>query len=288
MHCLITGAGGYVGTYLTNELKEQGIFCLTPSHREFDLTDLTGMERYMSGKDIDRVIHLAGAVNIQEEAALYEANIVGLYRLLYVCGSCGVRHFTFASSNVVYSLEETSAHSTEDTCSPDPDNLYAVSKYAGELLVSDYCAAHGMKWANVRIADIYGPGQKYGNLVLAAVNSAAAGETLKLYGMGVRRRDYIYITDVARGLSFISTHEMSGNINLGTGIGTSVAELVSLAAELSIKLHRKDCKIQQVTTKNEDISQIWLDVKPLKAAGFIAETTLREGLKKCIEEKMRK
>jgi len=245
------------------------------------------MERYCSGKRIDCVIHLAGAVGTNESTALFDANIAGLYRLLRLCKAQGVRHFTFASGNVVYASEEPTARSTQDCCEPDPNNLYAVSKYAGELLVSDYCSAHGIHWANARIADIYGPGQKTGNLLRALVTSAAAGERLKLYGTGTRKRDYIYITDVARGLAFISGHELTGNLNLGTGIGTSVAELVATAAELSEELTGNACKIQPVSVETEDVSQIWLDAKPLEAAGFTTAITLREGLKKCIEEKMK-
>lgn len=283
MNCLITGATGFVGTYLTDELKRQGISYIPVSRREFDLLDLEGMERFFAGKTIDHVIHLAGAVGSCDKECIFEANIVGLYYLLRVCVAHDVQHFTFASGNAVYGTQGQVPWKENMHGFPEPKNLYALSKYAGELIVSDFCAKHEIGWANVRIGDIYGPEQKTGNLVKAVVNSAAAGNPLKLYGAGVRKRDYIYVTDAARGLAFISIKGLTGAINLGTGIGTTVAEVVNLAAEIS-----GISEIQSVDTAPEDVSQIFLDVTLLRQAGFSTEVSLRKGLKKCIEKKVEK
>ena len=85
------------------------------------------------------------------------------------------KHFAFVSTNNVYAANEEQKHSAEEKCAPERDNLYGLSKYVGELLVSDFCTKRGIPYAIVRISDIYGPGQKYGNLLKAIVSSAQSG-----------------------------------------------------------------------------------------------------------------
>jgi len=280
MPCLITGATGFVGRYLLSELKKQNIDFFAPGREDFDYTDIEAIRSYFAGKDITDVIHLSGAVDTNDMAKLYISNIVGLNMLLQICCENNVKHFTYASSNVVYGTCSKAAHTTEDHPFPDTKNLYAVSKYAGELIVSDYCNRHGIEYANVRIADVYGPEQKTGNLIKAIINNVKAKASLSVYGDGLRVRDYIYVTDVARGLCFISQKRIKGTVNLGSGKATSVKELLEIADEIS----GFRCGIKKVSVDQEDTSTIWLDVSTLKKLGFSAEVSIKEGLRKAIQE----
>lgn len=280
MKILITGARGYVGKYLQKELQDCGMPYLATGRQEFDLADYEGMCTYLKEQEVTHIIHLAGAVETSESKLLFDGNISGLYNLLLACSQCAVEHFTFVSGNNVYDSKGGQNHSVEEACAPERENLYGLSKYVGELLVNDFCSKRDIACAMVRISDIYGPGQKYGNLLKAIVNSVQEGRSLKKYGSGSRKRDYIYVTDVAKGLSFIAVKGLTGAMNLGTGVGTSVAQLIDIAAELS----NGACEIETVAVETEDTSSIVLDVEPLKAAGFSATVTVYEGLKKCILE----
>lgn len=278
MNLLITGSKGYVGQALQRQLEQEQIPYFSADRSKFDLTNIESIRAYFKGKEITHVLHLAGAVETNEAGKLFDANIAGLYNLLIVCVEAKIHFFTLASTNVVYGIGKKTICRGSDQLEPDPMNCYAVSKYFGEVATADFCARHSIAYANVRIGDIYGPGQKLGKLVKAVVDGIVTGTTLSIYGQGVRTRDYIYIDDVAKGLLFICRNELTGPVNLGTGIGTSAAQMVEIGARLSGGI----CEVKHIDVEREDTSQIVLDVSALRDAGFSAETSIEEGLKKCV------
>lgn len=278
MNYLITGAAGYVGGKLTEMLRSRGEAVFAATRGDFDYSHIEPIRKYFSGKHIDRVIHLAGAVGSRSPEEFYIANISGLYALLQVCAENKVAHITYSSSNNVYPTNLKYPHKENELVQPSSDNLYGISKYAGELIVSDFCKRRNMSFANVRIADIYGPDQKYGNLLKAIVSAVRSRTPLKLYGQGLRTRDYIYITDVINGLAFIGGRNLCGTFNLGSGKGTSVRQLVEIANELSGGL----CAIENVPCIAEDTSCVFLDVGKLEDAGYKASVDIRDGLKMTI------
>lgn len=278
MNYLITGAAGYVGSRLTDLFLSRGETVYAAARNDFDYSEIGPIREYFRGKDIDRVVHLAGAIENKAAGDYYQSNISGLYYLLRVCAENRVTHITFASGNNVYPTRSEQLHKEDEFGQPEPDNLYGISKYAGELIVRDFCTGSSIGYANVRIGDIYGPNQKYGNLLKSIVSSVRSGTPLKLYGQGIRTRDYIYITDVVDGLTTISCKELSGTYNLGTGQGTSVCQLVEIANELSGGI----CGIENVACVAEDTSCMILDVSKLEKAGFSTKVDIRDGMKKTI------
>ena len=97
-------------------------------------------------------------------------------------------------------------------------------------------------------------------------------------------RDYIYIDDVVRGIQHILNSDLCGVFNLGTGIGTSVAEIVKIAEKIS----PNHDKTEYVEVQNEDHSKVVLDVLKLAKAGFKTEISFEEGLTKMVRESERK
>lgn len=259
-------------------LNRIGETAYAASRSHFDYSDIESIRDYFKDKEIDHVIHLAGAVEKRTSSEYFESNISGLYLFLLVCADCNVKHITFASGNNVYASNTDKPHNEDECARPEPSNIYGISKYAGELIVKDFCSTRNIGYANVRIGDIYGPNQKYGNLMKAIVNAVRNETPLKLYGDGIRTRDYIYISDVVDGLYFISKMKLYGTYNLGTGRGTSVKELIEIANQLS----GGKCGIQRVDTAAEDTSHVILDVGKLEKAGFKARVDIKEGLKKTI------
>ena len=281
MKLLVTGARGYVGRAVINELEQKNVPHYAADFEKFDLTDIESIRAYFAGKDITSVLHLAGAVETNQGDSLFDANIAGLYNLLLICAEAGVKYFAMASTNVVYGTDRYADCKETDGCKPDPLNRYAISKYVGELLVRDFCQMQGINWSCIRIGDIYGPNQKFGKLVKAVVTAAALGEPLAKYGNGTRTRDYIYIDDVAKGLVFILDKALTGSINLSTGIGTSVAQLIKMGKDFS----DEQSPILHVEVEHEDTSYIVLDNSVLRNAGFSPKITIKDGLKKCIDER---
>lgn len=280
MSMLITGTSGYVGSHLLRVLTaEERQTCLMPSHKELDFSDAGSVEEYFSAHRIDSVIHLAACLDNNSAAELFDGNIRGLYNLLSACKAYGVSYFLYASGNNVYGSDGGRAFSETDDRNPMAGNNYGLSKYCGELLVSDCLQNAGIKHCMMRIADIYGPEQKTGALLKAVAGNIKGGLPQKLYGVGDRVRDYIYIDDVAAGLAFAIRKNLEGTYNLSTGIGTSVAEIVKIAEKLS------SCKEPTIvlTVEREDHSRVVLNNNKLKKAGFTPEVTITEGLRRLAE-----
>lgn len=282
MAILITGASGYVGSHLLNVLTDQERKkCLMPDLDELELSDAACVDRYFAEHSIDRVIHLAACLDSNAPSTLFTSNIEGMLHLLSACVKYSVSHFLFISGNNVYGSNGEKKFQEDDNRNPMVGNRYGLSKYCGELMTADYLANTTTRYGILRIADIYGPGQKTGVLLKAITSNMKSCQPQKLYGVGDRTRDYIYIDDVARGIAFAARNKLEGVYNLSTGVGTSVAELVHLAEQIS------PCKEPTiaVAVEKEDHSKVVLDNTKLKEAGFTPSVSIKEGLQRLAEYK---
>lgn len=280
MATLITGASGYVGSHLLSAMTEaERSECLTPSHRELDLTDYQCVRGYFARHKIDCVIHLAACLDSGAPAELFSGNLEGVLHLLSACTEFGVSYLLYISGNNVYGSDDQKKFCEDDRCNPAVGNRYGLSKYCGELMTADYLKSSGIRYGILRIAVIYGPSQKTGALMKAIVNNIKNGQPQKLYGVGDRTRDYIYIDDVARGILFAARRQLEGVYNLSTGVGTRVAELIRLAEQIS------PCKEPTVLVpvEREDHSCVVLNNDKLRAAGFTPEVSVAEGLRRMAE-----
>ena len=279
MKVLITGANGYIGKYVCDCMECCGIEYVRSGRKDFEYLDVASIRHFFKNKGITHVIHLASIVEGSIDA-VFEVNIEGLLNLLSVCAEEKISHFLFASSNTVYA-QNTLDSRTENIC-PEPQGAYPLSKYVGELMVADYMTKHNISYANVRIGDVFGPRQKYGNLLKAIINNIRLGKPLGLYGQGERTRDYIFIEDVAEGLVHICTKELQGNVNLATGKGTSVKELL----DITNSLFENTLVINKVFVEKEDVSKVVLDVSKLRESGFEMKFTVEDGLRKILFEEI--
>ncbi|MCI8476807.1 MAG: NAD(P)-dependent oxidoreductase [Oscillospiraceae bacterium] len=274
MSLLVTGANSYIAGYLSDVLDRTGIEYIASDRTDFEYTDIESIRSFFTGKDINAVIHLAGALQNDNFSDLFGVNIYGIYNLLMVCKEKGISHFTFASGNNVYADCSGKSLCETDPCQPDSKNRYAFSKYVGELLIRDVCERTGISFANVRIADVYGPKQKHGNLLKAIVRNIEQGQPLELYGKGTRVRDYVFVKDVAEGLAYISKNKLTGNLNLGTGVGTSVKQLLDIVNDL----YSNTLTIEHREVTVEDCSSVVLNCDRLKQRGFYAKYSVIDGM----------
>ncbi len=279
---LITGATGYVGSHFLKAIPEHlRRDCLSPSRQEMDLTNADSVKLYFKTHSIDRVLHLAAGVDNLNTESLFNSNITGLYNLLRECQLTGLDYFVFSSGNNVYGTDKPCPFAEQQSCCPDMENQYGITKYCGELMVADML--DDSTYAIVRIGDIYGPNQKTGALIKAVVKNIVHAEPQRLYGQGDRTRDYIYIDDVVSGLQYILEKKLTGVYNLATGVGTDVREIIHIAETLS------DCKSPTIPipVEHEDHSKVVLDITKIKNAGWAAEVSFKEGLGRIVEEARR-
>jgi UDP-glucose 4-epimerase len=172
----------------------------------------------------------------------WAVNVGGTLNLLNALVSAGQRpgpRFVLASTNLVYGSQREGALS--EALSPNPESPYAASKAAAERLVDDVAGAGAVSAAVLRVFNAAGcvdgrPDRDTARLIPNIVR-AARGElpALAVNGDGTVRRDYTHVLDVAEAFRFAleADGEGTATYNVGTGVGTSVAELIATAEQVA-------------------------------------------------------
>ena len=248
MNFLITGAAGFLGSALANQLAREG-------HQVRGLDDLsTGDPGSLSPdvhftrgdvndrpklwtllQEIDCVYHMAARVSVQE-SILYPreynaANVGGTVSLMEAMRDVGVRRVIFASSGAIYGDQATQPL-FEDLI-PSPSSPYAVSKLAAEYYIRTIGTLWGIETACLRIFNAYGPGQRipasHPPIVPHTLRQALQNGTLIVHGDGKQTRDYIYVDDVTCAMVAAATAPNINGlvINVGSGVETSVRDLIN-------------------------------------------------------------
>jgi UDP-glucose 4-epimerase len=215
---------------------------------ELDLRDKASLEPVLSG--IDAVVHFAGLKAVGESVAkpllYYENNVGGTLALLQAMAARGVERMVFSSSATVYGDPERLPIPEDHRLAPT--NPYGKTKLVIEHILADHAAARpGFRYAALRYFNPIGahPSGRIGedprgipNNLLPFVAQVAVGKlaALKVFGRdyqtpdGTGVRDYIHVMDLARGhlaaLQYLNRKSASLTINLGTGRGYSVLEVV--------------------------------------------------------------
>jgi len=254
MNYLITGAAGFLGSSLANHLAREG-------HQIRGLDDLsTGDPKVLAPdvhftrgdvsdrpklwtllQDVDVVYHLAARVSVPE-SILYPhdyntVNVGGTVSLMEAMRDVGVKRVVLASSGAVYG-DLNDAVLGEST-NPVPRSPYAVSKLSAEYYVRTIGVLWGIETVSLRIFNAYGPGQhlppSHPPVVPHYLRQALRGGTLVAHGDGSQTRDYIYVDDVVSAMVAASTApSVNGQvINVGSGVETSVKELINLVLKVT-------------------------------------------------------
>jgi UDP-glucose 4-epimerase len=254
MKFLITGAAGFLGSALANRLARLG-------HQVRGLDDLsTGDPHALSPEvhftrgdvndrpklwtllqDIDCVYHLAARVSVPE-SVLYPrdyntVNVGGTVTLMEAMRDVGVRRVVLASSGAVYGDQQKQP--LREDAVPNPLSPYAVSKLAAEYYVRTIGTLWGIETVSLRIFNAYGPGQhippSHAPVIPLFLRQSMQNGTLVAHGDGSQTRDYVYVEDVVDAMTAASTASDIDRlvINVGSGQGTSVRELVHKIVEVT-------------------------------------------------------
>ncbi len=247
MNFLITGAAGFLGSSLANQLAREG-------HQVRGLDDLsTGDPKSLSPdvhftrgdmsdrpklwtllQEVDVVYHLAARVSVPE-SVLYprdynNVNVGGTVALMEAMRDVGVRRVVLASSGAVYG--DLGDQTLTESTTPNPRSPYAVSKLAAEYYVRTIGGLWGIETVSLRIFNAYGPGQhlpaSHPPVVPHYLRQALRGGTLVAHGDGSQTRDYVYVDDVVSALIAAATAPNINGlvINVGSGTETSIKDLI--------------------------------------------------------------
>ncbi|WP_345719663.1 UDP-glucose 4-epimerase GalE [Qipengyuania qiaonensis] len=259
---LVTGGAGYVGAHCCKAFAKAGWKVVTFDNLsrgwrdsvkwgpliEGDLLDAAAIGDAVSETKPDLVAHFAAFAYVGESmsdpASYYRNNCVGTMNLLDAMMEHGVKRMLFSSTCATYGIPERLP--IDEGLSQNPINPYGRSKLVIEQVLKDYAAAYGLSSVSLRYFNAAGAdpdgeiGEKHEPethaIPLAIAASLEPGSEFTVLGTdfetrdGSAVRDYIHVADLAdahvAGGEFLMEHDGCHAFNLGTGVGTSVIELL--------------------------------------------------------------
>ena len=268
MSILVTGGAGYIGSHVVKLLNSlnQDLVVIDNLYNGFqasigrnifiegDISDERLIEKVCKKYGIDRVIHFAALKSVGESmeqpSRYYEWNVNGTVKFTRALMDAGVKKLVFSSSASVYGTP-AKMPMTEST-PRNPESVYAATKAVIEEYLT-FCKPMGLESVCLRYFNAAGAsmdcsiGEDWStthNLIPRMMRAMLTGnETLKLFGTdypthdGTCVRDYIHVEDLARAhvmaLDFLDKDKGSLIVNVGTGQGHSVREVIDMAEKVS-------------------------------------------------------
>ena len=251
MNVLVLGGCGFIGSHVVDELCRGGhtvtVFDKNePRYRNEAARYITGYDdgNWNNAKAIveamrgqDTAIHLIGSPANANGDAIADiiTNVSPSVRLFEICAQTGVKQVVFASSGGAVYGDVRNMPIYED-CTPQPISVNGVSKVTIEAYLRLACQQGDMGYTILRIANPYGERQSPTcgvGAIAAFAYSLLRNKPVQIYGSGDVVRDYVYVGDVVRAFRLAVDKQALGTFNVGTGIGTSLTELVNTIAPMT-------------------------------------------------------
>jgi len=299
---LVTGGTGLIGVALVNlllkesaKIKVVSIDNVNPfgPEVEFVKSDLRIHENCMKICDnIDYVFHLAGvkgspSVAIGRPASFFVPTILFNTCLIDAAVKQGVKHILYTSSVGVYSPNDIFKEDDVWKTFPSNNDKFAGwAKRMGELQLEAHKIENKFNnFSIVRPANVYGPYDNFdpdtAMVIPSLINRALKCEKeLVVWGNGSAVRDFIFSEDVARGMIQIVKQKIQFPVNLGSGNGITIKNLVESIVKF---IPNKNINIVWDETKPTGDAIRIMDTTKAKKIGFECEFTIESGIKKTIE-----
>jgi len=298
---LVTGGSGMIGVQLVELLKKCGAIVSVVSLDSpkilngvnFLKKDLRYFENCLEVcKDKDIVFHLAGVkgspkMNIEKPASFMVPTLMFSINMMEAALRQNVSNYLLTSSIGVYAQSSLfKEDSVWKTFPSQNDKFPGWAKRICELQAEAYKIQYN--WENISIvrpSNVYGPYDNFDEnnaMVIPSLIKKAfkAKDVLKVWGDGTAIRDFIYSSDVARGMMKVIEEEIRGPINLGSGDKTSIKDIVEIIVK---NVKDGSLKIEWDTgqPKGDDIKL--MDVSMANSFNFKPEIGIEDGLGKTIE-----
>ncbi|MFZ0739313.1 MAG: UDP-glucose 4-epimerase GalE [Candidatus Acidiferrales bacterium] len=312
MAILVTGGAGYIGSVTVELLRAAGesvvvLDDLARGHRQAvdadiafyhgNVGDRTLLARIAKEHDLESCVHFAALAyvgeSVQTPSKYYENNVEQGVALMGALVQAGVSRVVFSSTCATYGQPENVPISEQTR--QWPVNPYGWSKLFMERLLDSYDTAYGLKFVSLRYFNAAGATQKYGehhepeSHLIPNVLAAAEGKRpeVPVFGKnyptpdGTAIRDYVHVIDLAdahiRALGHLRGDGTSDFLNLGTGHGYSVLEVIESARQVT----KRDIRIRFEPPRAGDPARLVAD--PSKAKTVLGWTPAQSDLRSIID-----
>lgn len=280
---LVLGSSGFIGGNLAKSLQKSGHDVVTFSRQsDGDYGDLELVSKKL--KDVDVVYHLITATHPAHanQDLIYDLNenVIKTIKLIELCVKFKIKKFIYLSSaGTVYGIPE--ALPLKENHSLNPISPYGLGKVSVEHYLNYFNYHFGLDYIAFRPTNPYGPGQDFKKGLGAITNfieKIKHNTPLEIWGDGSARRDYIYIDDTIGAL--MKAHEIkttSKIFNLGTGIGTSLNELIALLENKA----QKKVIVNYHPKRDIDVPDNTVDISLIKnELSWSPQFTIKQGIDK--------
>lgn len=275
---VVSGGAGFIGSHMVDLLLERGYavrvldnlvgghernLAHLKGHPDLDCEwlDINELEpTCFLFKDCDYVFHFAGigdiVPSIEKPIEYMKTNVLGTVRVLECARAAGVKKFVYAASSSCYGLADVPTRENHPIA---PQYPYALSKYQGECAVFHWHQVYGLPVNTVRIFNAYGTRVRttgaYGAVFGVFFKQKLAGKPFTVVGDGTQRRDFLYVTDVAKAfLAAAETDYVAKTWNLGAGNPQSVNTLVDLIGG----------EVEYIPERPGEPDSTWADITKIK------------------------
>jgi UDP-glucuronate 4-epimerase len=319
---VITGAAGFIGFHLAKKLLSKGYDVIGIDNvndyydvnlkqsrlkilqalrgftfNQTDLTDLAGLKKIFSNREITYVVNLAAQAGVRYSLTnphvYIQSNVVGFLNVLEMCRHNRVKHLIYASSSSVYGANKKMPFSVIDRVD-HPISLYAASKKSNELMAHTYSALYNLPTTGLRFFTVYGPYGRPDMALFIFTKSILENRPIDVFNNGKMKRDFTYVDDIVESISRLIPKIPAANKNwdpYNPDPSTSFApyRLFNIGNNYPVELTRFieviEDKLKKKAVKNflpiqeGDVPETFADVNELyKEINFKPETTIETGV----------
>lgn len=307
---LVTGADGFIGSHLTEELIRRGFnvraFVLYNSFNSWgwldhaeseikknldifagDVRDPHGVKTAMKGCDV--VFHLAALIGIpysyHSPDTYVDTNIKGTLNIVQAARELGVAKVLHTSTSEVYGTARfvpiTEEHPLQG------QSPYSASKIGADQIAMSFYLSFGTPVSIVRPFNTYGPRQSARAVIPTVITQIASGSRKIKLGAMHPTRDFNYVKDTVNGFIAIAESDKTVGevINIGSNYEVSIGDTVKLIAELMNKEIDIDTDTKRIRPENSEVERLWAEnAKAKKLTGWEPAYGQREGFKRGLQE----